>query len=459
MVTDSNRTGILSLVSTGLLLIGLSAQHLGANPTGSPRPNIVLILVDDLGFGDLSCNGAPDLRTPHIDGLMSAGMRFNNFYANSPVCSPTRAALLTGKYPDLVGVPGVIRTHQDDNWGALCPTAVMLPSAVQQADYHTALIGKWHLGLESPSLPNERGFDFFRGFLGDMMDDYYDHQRFGRNYMRLNRKSINPQGHATDLFTSWATDYIEDRVGRKRPFFLYLAYNAPHSPVQPPAEWLERVNRREKQLTATRAQLVAFIEHLDDGIGKVVAALNRHDLYENTLIIFCSDNGGQLDLGANNGPYRGGKQDMYEGGIRVPMCAVWPNQINANSQSETVAVTLDLYPTLCDVARAKITHAINGQSLLSELLGANRAAEKRLLFWVRREGNRYGGQDYYAARYGQWKLLQNTPFEPLRLYNLNTDPQEQSPVDSTHEMYGFLFKALRGHVSQAGTVPWQLPPG
>ncbi|MGY8651520.1 MAG: sulfatase-like hydrolase/transferase, partial [Verrucomicrobiia bacterium] len=202
------------------------------------KPNILVILVDDLGYGDLSSYGAPDLKSPAIDSLMAAGIRFDSFYANCPVCSPTRAALLSGTYPDLVGVPGVIRTIPHNNWGWLAPHAVLLPKPLKVAGYHTAIVGKWHLGLESPNRPNERGFDHFKGFLCDMIDDYYKHRRHGINYFRENEKEIDPPGHATDLFTEWAIDYLDDRKGKKEPFFLYLSYNAPHTPIQPPADWL-----------------------------------------------------------------------------------------------------------------------------------------------------------------------------------------------------------------------------
>ncbi|MBT5847294.1 MAG: sulfatase-like hydrolase/transferase, partial [Verrucomicrobiales bacterium] len=286
------------------------------------KPNILIILADDLGYGDLSCYGAKDLKSPHLDALMASGMRFDSFYANCPVCSPTRAALLSGTYPDLVGVPGVIRTSPESNWGWLSPKAVLLPVPLKAAGYHTAIVGKWHLGLESPNTPNERGFDFFKGFLCDMIDDYYKHRRHGINYFRENQKEIDPPGHATDLFSNWAVDYLNKRKDNKQPFFLYLAYNAPHTPIQPPPDWLAKVKAREKGIAEPRAKLVALIEHMDDGIGKVIATLKANGQYENTLIIFSSDNGGQLNVGARCGNHRGGKQDMYEGGLKVPTCAV-----------------------------------------------------------------------------------------------------------------------------------------
>jgi arylsulfatase A-like enzyme len=423
-------------------------------------------MVDDLGYGDLSSYGAKDLKTPNIDRLIASGMRFDNFYVNCPVCSPTRASLLTGRYPDLVGVPGVIRTHLSNNWGYLAPQAVLLPSLLKPAGYHTAIVGKWHLGLASLETPNERGFDQFHGFLGDMMDDYYNHRRHGINYMRLNDKEIDPKGHATDLFTQWAIDHVSQRANSKQgpgkartqPFFLYLAYNAPHTPIQPPKDWLQRVRNREKGISDKRAKLIALIEHLDDGIGRVMAALKNSGLSKNTLVIFTSDNGGQLRVGADNGPLRGGKQDMYEGGICVPMCAVWPGKITPGSSSGRVALTMDLFPTVCEAAGADINHQIDGRTILPMLLGKSQPTEDRFLFWVRREGGGYGGRAYYAARHGDYKLVQNSPFEPLQLFNLKHDPQEQHPLDNKHRMYQKLFTALRNHIIKAGAVPWQKYP-
>ena len=450
------RRGLLRFAGVGVAVMATSKLRASLGRAIAAKPNIVVILVDDLGYGDLSCYGATDLRSPNIDKLVARGMRFDRFYANCPVCSPTRASLLTGCYPDLVGVPGVIRTHVANNWGHLSPHAVLLPQMLKRAGYHTAIVGKWHLGLASPNKPNERGFDHFHGFLGDMMDDYYKHRRHGHNYMRLNEKEIDPQGHATDLFTQWAVDYLRERSAKKQPFFLYLAYNAPHTPIQPPAEWVERVKRREKGISDKRARLVALIEHLDDGIGKVVEALKEAGLSDNTLVIFTSDNGGQLSVGANNGPLRAGKQDMYEGGIREPMCAVWPGRIEAGSRSNRVALTMDLFPTICEAAGADFAHEIDGRSILPTLLGRSQPEEDRFLFWVRREGGHYGGRAYYAARYGDFKLVQNSPFEPLELYNLEEDPKEENPLGTNHPMYKKLFSALRNHISQAGAVPWQV---
>jgi arylsulfatase A-like enzyme len=422
------------------------------------RPNILVILADDLGYGDLSSYGAADLRTPHVDRLVAAGMRFDNFYANCPVCSPTRASLLTGRYPELVGVPGVIRTHPENSWGYLAADAVLLPTVLKRAGYHTTIVGKWHLGLEAPNRPNDRGFDHFHGFLGDMMDDYYDHRRHGINYMRLNDQEIDPAGHATDLFTEWAVAYLKQRTAApSSPFFLYLAYNAPHTPIQPPDDWLEKVKTREPGIDDGRARLVALIEHMDEGIGRVMATLREAGLADNTLIMFSSDNGGQLSVGANNGPLRDGKQSMYEGGLKVPFCAVWPGRISPGSRSERLALTMDLFPTICEAAEAACSPRIEGRSILPTLLGRPQPPEQRDLFFHRREGgDTYGGLIIHAVRRGDWKLLQNNPFAPLELYNLEADPQEaHNLAEVERRTFRELSRALRVQIQRGGAVPWQ----
>ncbi|NQU54243.1 MAG: sulfatase-like hydrolase/transferase [Bacteroidetes bacterium] len=419
------------------------------------QPNILVILVDDLGYGDLSINGGADIQTPNIDRLFEKGMKFNNFYANCTVCSPTRASLLSGCYPDKAGVPGVIRTTKTNSWGYLNENIITLPQILKTAGYKTALIGKWHLGLESPNKPNERGFDFFHGFLGDMMDDYWTHLRQENNYMRLNEKEIDPSGHATDIFSDWAIDYINEAPKKESPFFLYLAYNAPHFPIQPPEEWLKKVQEREPNLSEKRAKNVAFVEHLDFGIGKVLDALKESGQAKNTLIIFSSDNGGHLASGASNGDLRGGKQDMYEGGIKVPTCFVWKEKIKNGSSSDNLGLTMDIYPTLCEIAEVPVYHFIDGISLYRTLFEKDQVTDSRAVYFMRREGGHYGGLCYYAARQGQYKLVQNTPFEPMQLFNLETDPKEQIPLSAKSDKFKDMKFKLSQHIREAGKIPWQ----
>ena len=424
------------------------------------HPSFLLILTDDQGYGDVSAYHVSDVRTPNIDRIGAQGMLFTTMRANCTVCSPSRAALLTGRYADRVGVPGVIRTQPEDSWGYLDTKVPTLADELKKAGYHTAIVGKWHLGLQSPNLPNERGFDSFHGFLGDMMDSYTSHLRQGTNYMRRNTEVIEPKGHATDLFSDWAVEYLHERAKAKdEPFFLYLAYNAPHFPIEPPAEWLERVKQRAPQLDEPRAKNVALIEHLDDGIGRVLAALKENGLEENTVVVFASDNGGSLPHAQNNEPWRGGKQDHYDGGLRVPFMVRWPAQIKAGSRSDYAGLNFDLFPTFLELAGAKPAADLDAISLVP-LLKGGAITTPRELYFVRREGGvAYGGKSYEAIIRGDWKLLQNGPYSPLELYNLKHDPQEKTNLAATNKkMFNELASALRQHIQRGGATPWQKPP-
>ena len=421
------------------------------------KPNIVLIVADDLGYGDLSAYGADDLHSLALDSLAADGVRFTQFYANSPVCSPTRASLLSGRYPPLVGVPGVIRTHAADNWGNLAEDANLLPEMLRSHGYHTAMVGKWHLGLEAPDRPIDRGFEHFEGFLGDMMDDYYHHRRHGLNYMRRGEKTIHPEGHTTDLFSNWAVRYIESRTSSSAPFFLYLSYNAPHTPIQPPDEWVDHVLRRETGIDTARARFVALIEHMDEGIGQVLQSLHENGFDENTLVMFVSDNGGQLNVGANNGPLREGKGTVYEGGIRVPAIASFPEHTSAGSENNTVLTTMDIYPTILEAAGIRIPHKIDGLSFFDLFRGGSPPDRDRNIFFSRREGGvRFGGKTIEAVRRGPWKLLHNSPYAPLELYNLERDPHETTDLSATEtEIFRQLAAALRQYIQDSGRIPWQ----
>lgn len=425
--------------------------------TASSRPNILLILTDDHGWGDVSTYGARDVQTPSIDALARQGMRFTHMRANATVCSPTRAALLTGRYPDRVGVPGVIRSHSEDSWGFLDPRVPTIATRLKAAGYRTALVGKWHLGLESPNLPNERGFDHFHGFLGDMMDSYTTHLRHGTNYLRLNRTPIDPAGHATDLFADWATDYLRDSAQRRRPFFLYLAFNAPHFPIEPPTDWLTRVQQRAPELTPERARNIALVEHLDDRIGRVLRALDAFGLSSNTLVAFTSDNGGSLPHGQSNSPWRDGKQSHYEGGLRVPFIVRWPGVVSPGTQCDAAGLTFDLFPTLLEAARQAVPGNLDAVTLLPQLRGSPSSADGREFYFVRREGGpAYGGKSYEALIRGDWKLLQNRPAGAWELYNLREDPSEtRNRIETEPKIARELQTALQFHIQRGGAVPWQ----
>jgi arylsulfatase A-like enzyme len=433
-----------------------------AAPAESSRPNILLIIVDDLGFADLGCLGSQDMQTPSIDRLMADSLRLERLYANCPVCSPTRASVLTGCYPDRVGVPGVIRTHAENSWGYFAPSTETLPERLRQLGYRTAAIGKWHLGLRPENHPNSRGFQSFRGFLGDMMDDYYNHRRHQINYMRDGREEIDPEGHATDLFSQWAVDFLGSQrraTGQGRaPWFLYLAYNAPHTPIQPPQDWLRRVKQRQPGISDKRAALVALIEHMDAGIGRVLEELRDSGEDENTVIVFTSDNGGQVNVGANNGPLRDGKQSMYEGGLRIPGCIRVPGQTSAGTASDTVCSTADFQPTLVELAGGQAQDGIDGFSLAPMLSDPNASwPAPRELYFVRREGGtRYSGLTIEALLLGDHKLVHNLPTQKLELFDLATDPGETIDLSEKQpKLLRQFVSRLQRHVQRGGTVPWQ----
>lgn len=446
-----------------LLLVAVTTWVGGADRVQADEaapPNVLVIYTDDQGYGDVSTYQQRDVQTPHIDALAADGMLFTNMRANCTVCSPSRAALLTGRYADRVGVPGVIRTHPENSWGYLKPDVPTLADRLSNAGYHAAIVGKWHLGLESPNTPNERGFDFFHGFLGDMMDSYTTHRRHDINYMRRDGQTIDPQGHATELFSQWAINYINDRAENTTdpPFFLYLAYNAPHFPIEPPAAWLAKVRERDPQMPEARAKNVAFVEHLDDAIGRVLAALDSAGISDETLVFFTSDNGGSLPHAQSNHPWRDGKQSHYDGGLRVPFIARWPGVVEAGSRSDYVGLVFDIFPTLLEIADQAVGDDCDAVSLLPILKGEN-IDSQRDLYFVRREGGpRYGGKSYQALIRGDWKLLHNNPYEPLQLYNLRDDPQETTDLADQHRRRVTQMQAaIRQQIQAAGAVPWQPP--
>lgn len=451
-----------SVMYTLAVLLASISGHGGALGIAAEQPtdrgpNFLLIYTDDQGYGDVSTYQPTDVQTPHIDRIAAEGMLFTTMRANSTVCSPSRAALLTGRYADRVGVPGVIRTQPENSWGYFDPAVPTLADELKRVGYHTAIVGKWHLGLESPNTPNERGFDFFHGFLGDMMDCYMTHLRHGNNYMRRDGQVIQPQGHATDLFTDWAIDYVRQRAGQPhQPFFLYLAYNAPHFPIEPPDEWLERVRQRDPQLPEKRALNVAFVEHMDDRIGRVLAALDETGLADNTMVVFTCDNGGSLPHAQNNDPWRDGKQSHYDGGLRVPFMARWPEQVAAGSRSDYAGLVFDLFPTFLELAGAPLGDDLDAVSLVPILKGGA-IDQPRELYFVRREGGpAYGGKSYEALIRGDWKLLQNDPYSPLELYHLKDDPQEQNDLAAKRpQIVREMSAALRRHIQRGGAVPWQ----
>ncbi|HEX5790755.1 MAG TPA: sulfatase-like hydrolase/transferase [Luteolibacter sp.] len=438
-----------------LWIIGLLLQCASA----AAKPNFLIIFTDDQGYGDVSAYGKTDIRTPNMDRIAKEGMLFTAMRANCTVCSPSRAALLTGCFPDRAGVPGVIRTDAKSSWGYFNPELPTLADELKKVGYHTALIGKWHLGLESPNLPNDRGFDLFHGFLGDMMDDYLKCTRGGKNFLRLNREVVQPTGHATDMFTDWAIDYLKERKQEPaKPFFLMLAYNAPHYPMQPPKEWEDKVRQREPGMSKARVRSVAFVEHLDDAVGRVLGALDENGFAGNTVVVFTCDNGGSLPHHQNNDPWRGGKQDHYDGGLRVPFMLRWPAKVKPGSRCDEAGLNFDLFPTFIELAGGKPSATLDAVSMVSLLEGKPAKAAGRELYFVRREGGNYGGEAYHAMIADGWKVMRNTPTGPLELYNLAEDPAEKNNLAAQEaDKLKSLGERLQRHIQRGEATPWKKP--
>lgn len=384
-------------------------------------PNIILILADDLGYGSIGCYGSKDIRTPHIDRLAASGIRFTDFHANGALCSPTRAALLTGRYQQrCIQVPDehlspVFRDQRQKNpaqrwaWG-IATNEVTISRLLQQAGYRTGLIGKWHLGYDIQFHPMNYGFDEFRGYMGGNVDYHTHIAGYGLKQLDWwsNREIRNEAGYTTDLLTRYATDFIARN--KSKPFFLFLAHGAPHDP------WQGRDSTARHPPAATYREM---IEVLDESVGAVAAALLTHHLERSTLLIFCSDNGASAppELAAN-GRLRGRKGTLLEGGHRVPFIASWPGVIAPHSTNNTAAMTMDLFPTFAKLAKARVpeTHVLDGVDLTPALKGDTNSGE-RILHWHNR--------DSWAVRKGPWKLMADAR-NSLTLVNLDKDITERS---------------------------------
>ena len=387
----------------------------------SDRPNVILIMADDLGYGSLGCYGGRDFQTPHIDKLAASGMRFTDFHSNGPVCSPTRAALMTGRYPQRCAwvsddeLSPVFREQRRQNpaqrwaWG-IDLREITIASLMREAGYRTGLIGKWHLGYDVRFHPMNYGFDEFRGFIGGNVD-YHSHVA-GYGLKQLDwwsgREIKNETGYTTDLLSRYATDFISQNKGQ--PFFLYLAHGAPHDP------WQGRAQGKKKSPQETYQEMIRI---LDESVGAVTNEIRKHGLEKNTLLIFCSDNGAAAPRGVSaNGHLQGKKTNLLEGGHRVPFMAVWPGTIEPGSISEQTAMTMDLPPTFVRLAGAKVpaAHQLDGADLMGVLCDKTSLSD-RTLHW------RFG--DDWAVRKGPWKLT-GREMECGALINLNDDIEEKS---------------------------------
>lgn len=400
------------------------------------RPNFILILADDMGYADLSVYGNDRYKTPHLDALARSGLRFTDFHANGPVCSPTRAALVTGRYQQRSGVDEVVyadpkQGKRDDH--GLKPAEVTFAKILRSAGYRTALMGKWHLGYAPKFNPVHHGFDEFRGYVSGNVDFHSHIDQAGFADWWHNLQLRDEPGYTTHLITRHAVRFIEEQ--KDRPFCLYVAHEAPHSPYQGPGDPPVRGPKAGAPVAGAEVQRAyrEMVQEMDRGVGEIVATLERLGLTGRTLVFFFSDNGGTRE--ANNGNLRGFKGSVWEGGHRVPAIAAWPGRIKPGTTTDQTALGMDLMPTLLELSRTAVPagHHLDGVSLAGLLLHG-RPLPERTVFW--------GYNRRYAVRQGPWKLVINppagtaakkkaAPADPeLGLFNLADDVAEANNLAS-----------------------------
>ena len=399
-------------------------------PAAGAKPNIVLIITDDVGYGDLGSYGAPDVKTPNIDRLAREGTRFTDFYA-APTCSPTRAALISGRYYQRAGIERPFgHSASNDRERGLPATGKTLPRLIKNAGYATGLVGKWHLGYKPEFSPNAHGFDYFWGFLSGLVDYYQHTDQQGKADLYENDKPVQVEGYMTDLITDRSVKFIDDH--KDGPFFLEVTYNAAHWPFQVPdkpsvAPGNARFVQPQDADTSTRADYVAVLERADQGVGKILAALERHNLTRNTLVIYTQDNGGEWL--SRNAPFFHRKDTVWEGGVRVPMIARWPARIPARRTTPQVGITMDLSATLLAVAGATVPAdaKLDGMDLTAVMEGKAQPFERTLFF-----RNTVGPQrTQRAVRRGDWKVLADGP--NVMVFNLKDDPGERNDLARTRQ--------------------------
>ena len=383
------------------------------------KPNFIIILADDMGYGDASCYKGW-IQTPHLDRLAAEGLKFTDFHSSGAVCSPTRAGLMTGRYQERAGIPGVVNADPKvaAHHTGLFPSEVTFPEPLKEAGYTSGLMGKWHLGYGKKFNPMHHGFDRFRGYVSGNIDYVSHYDRMGVYDWWEGLEHVKEEGYSTHLITKNSVKFIE--ANKDRPFCLYVAHEAVHTPDQAPGDPPQRgpnaVKDRPKR--AQKQTYALMMKELDKGIGEIVAKVRRLGLAENTLIFFFSDNGPRT--GGSAGPLRGRKGSMYEGGHREPAVAWWPGRIKPGTVSSDLSISLDLMPTMLELAGASAPagHKLDGISLAAHML-AGKPLGHRKLFWR--------GQ---AMRDGQWKLVRNK--KSSELYDLSTDLGEKRDLARRH---------------------------
>ena len=390
--------------------------HAQAPTRTQSRPNVVLILMDDLGYGDIGSYGVPDARTPNIDRLAREGVKLTQFYANGSNCSPTRTGFITGRYQQRYDIEWPLGTFPADSVRGVLPSPTSLPLLVKSAGYATGLIGKWHLGWSPQFSPTRHGFDEFWGFLGGYLDYYNNMGEFERHDLFHNDSAISTPVYLTDEITTRAQSFI--RLHEKDPFFVEVAYNATHWPFQPPGLAKDKRERKGGMRDGTRADYVAMLESADRGVGVILRTLDSLNLARNTLVIFTSDNGGEWL--SRNAPLFHRKSTLWEGGIRVPALMRWPGHLKSGAVSTQVGITMDLTASIIALAQVTVPPSYHPEGIdIVSLVSSGRSME-RTLFWR----SLTPARPQRAVREGKWKYLRDGTHEFL--FDLTADAGERN---------------------------------
>ena len=403
--------------------------------TSKAPPNVVIILADDLGWADVGYHGS-DIKTPNIDRLAKEGMRLERFYA-TPICTPTRSALMTGRDPIKLGVANsVLMAWQS---GGVSPEEKFMPESFKAAGYETAMVGKWHLGQAAQAMvPNSRGFDHFYGHLNTQVD-YFKHEFANGHDLQQNGKSVRRDGeYATDIHGEEAARFITESRDKTKPFFLYVPFLAPHSPIEAKDEDISKYPRRLDTPMAPKKTYAAMVDSMDQAIGRIMTALDKEGVADNTIILFFSDNGGFANYGADNSPLRGGKLEAFEGGVRVTAVMRWPDVLPANSVNDAVISVMDIFPTLAAATGVPTgtVKEIDGIDRWNAVLGKGDRWRGSPLVWTSNIPvyNLFS----YGVLNGKWKLVQtvdhqrrSTSVETM-LFDVDSDPNEKTDISAAH---------------------------
>ncbi|NNJ26345.1 sulfatase-like hydrolase/transferase [Alienimonas chondri] len=437
MTTCSNRR---SLAALSLVLLFAPAA------SGDDRPNVVLIFCDDLGYADVGFNGGKDVKTPNLDALAAGGTICSSGYVAHPFCGPSRMALMAGRYPHLFGGPYNLPNAGAgiDQYNALgLPVGeATLAATLQKAGYRTGAVGKWHMGVSAPYHPNARGFDEFYGFLGgghmyfpERYRPIYERQKangtevFNEYIVPLERngEEVVETEYLTDALSREAVQFVEESADGDAPFFLYLSYNAPHTPLEAKEEDLALFEQIRNEKRRTYAAMVYAV---DRGVGELVDALKARDELEDTLIVFLSDNGGKLGAGADNTPLKQGKGSVYEGGVRVPMFWSQPGTVPAGRVYEHPVSAIDFYPTFAGLAQTEAPEdqALEGVDVWDALLAGRPARDGDPIYAVRY----YRGFGNVGIRRGPWKIVKVGSQSGWQLFDVTRDVGETKDVSADH---------------------------